>query len=311
MFNHYVEVQGSVMTKDDTQIYPEMAGQMTRLYVNEGDYVKRGQLIAIVDDGGLKQQIAQQQVQLELAKTTFERQKRLWDQNIGSEMQYLEAKNRVEALEEGIAAQRQQLKKVNVYAPFSGSVEEVITQQGQVVSPGATPIIRLVGLGAMYVEAEVPENYLPSVNRGTNTLVTLDAIDLEYESTVRRINNTINPNSRSFIIEVGVPNNRLIKPNLIANLKINDYSNESAILIPTDIIDEDAAGEQFIYVVDEQSQDGIATVKKVVIETGETNEENWIEVTSGLEGNQQVIGEGAKSLSEGDKVEILPYEPEQ
>ena len=97
LFNHYVEVQGSVMTKDDTQIYPEMAGQMTRLYVNEGDYVKRGQLIAIVDDGGLKQQIAQQQVQLELAKTTFERQKRLWDQNIGSELQDLEAKNRVEA----------------------------------------------------------------------------------------------------------------------------------------------------------------------------------------------------------------------
>lgn len=306
-FEHFVQVQGSVKTKDDTHIYPEMAGQMTRLYVQEGEYVKRGQLIATVDDGGLKQQIAQQEVQLQLARTTFERQERLWEQNIGSEMQYLEAKNRVEALEEGIAAMRQQLKKVNVYAPFNGAVEEVITQQGQVVSPGATPIIRLVGLGSRYVEAEVPETYLQSIDRGTKTIVTLDAIDYEYNSTVKRVNSTINPASRSFIIEVGVPNNRLIKPNLIANLKMNDYTNDEAILIPLSVINEDAEGNQFVFVVDKlmDEQQNTATVKRVSITTGKNTGDGMIEVLEGLETNQQLISEGAKVLEDGQTVTLM------
>ena len=310
LFNHYVEVQGSVKTKDDTQIYPEMSGVMTRLYVREGQYVKRGALIATVDDGGLKQQIAQQQVQLDLAKTTFERQKRLWEQNIGSEMQYLQAKNNVEALEKGIASMNQQLKKVNVYAPFSGSVEQVITQQGQVVSPGATPIIRLVGLGAMYIEAEVPENYLPSVSRGTKAIVNLDAIETEYNSSVKRINNTINPASRSFIIEIGVPNNSLIKPNLIANVKINDYTSKNAILIPSDIVNEDAEGQQYVFVVDEMVNETVAKVKRVIVETGKVTSEGLIEITSGIEPDQKIIAEGSKTLSDGDEVEVLAYNPE-
>ena len=310
LFNHYIKVQGSVKTKDDTQIFPEMSGQMTRLYVREGQYIKRGALIATVDDGGLKQQIAQQQVQLDLAKTTFERQKRLWEQNIGSEMQYLEAKNRVEALEKGIASMQQQLRKVNVYAPFSGSVEEVITKQGQVVTPGATPIIRLVGLGSMYVEAEVPENFLPSIQRGTKVLVTLDAIDTEYATTVKRINNTINPASRSFTIETGVPNNPLIKPNLIANLRLNDYSNENAILVPQETVNENSLGEEFVFVVDSVNNENIATVKEVVVETGESTEGGWIEIISGLDADKRVIAEGAKTLADGEEVEVLPYENE-
>lgn len=313
VFNHYVEVQGSVVTKNDKQIYPEMSGVMTRLYVNEGSYVKRGALIATVDDGGLKQQIAQQQVQLELARTTFERQKRLWDQNIGSEMQYLEAKNRVEALQKGIESMQQQLKKVNVYAPYSGSVEEVITKQGQVVSPGATPIIRLVGLGDLYVEAEVPERFLPTVTTGTSTIVELEAIDKEFSSKVRRVNSTINPSSRSFKVEVPVPNDRLIKPNLIANLKLNDYSNEDAILIPTDVINEDASGEQSVFVVDQliDEVEEIYSIRRMVVELGKENDNGMVEVLSGLENNSKIIAEGAKSLIDGDEVKITSFENSQ
>ena len=313
VFNHYVEVQGSVVTKNDKQIYPEMSGVMTRLYVNEGSYVKRGALIATVDDGGLKQQIAQQQVQLELARTTFERQKRLWDQNIGSEMQYLEAKNRVEALQKGIESMQQQLKKVNVYAPYSGSVEEVITKQGQVVSPGATPIIRLVGLGDLYVEAEVPERFLPTVTTGTSTIVELEAIDKEFSSKVRRVNSTINPSSRSFKVEVPVPNDWLIKPNLIANLKLNDYSNEDAILIPTDVINEDASGEQSVFVVDQliDEVEEIYSIRRMVVELGKENDNGMVEVLSGLENNSKIIAEGAKSLIDGDEVKITSFENSQ
>lgn len=305
VFNHYVEVQGSVKTKDDAMVYPEMPGVMTRLYVRDGQYIRKGALVARIDDGGMAQQVAQQEIQLSLAQTTYDRQKRLWDQNIGSEIQYLQAKNQVEALQKAIEAQKRQLSKANVYAPFSGVVEEVITKQGQVVSPGATPLFRLVNLNSLYVEAEVPENYLPTVQKGTNAVVDFEAIGKEYESKVRRVNSTINPNSRSFVIEVGVPGGeKLIKPNLIANLKLNDYSNEDAILLPSDIIIEDSAGNQFVYVTDSLPSDNIATVKKVAIETGESTPEGMVEITTGLEAGKMIISEGAKNLNDGDKVEI-------
>ncbi len=308
VFAHYIEVQGSVMTKNDAMIYPEYSGVMTRLNVSEGQYVKTGALIATISDGGLNQQIAQQQVQLELAKTTFERQKRLWDQNIGSEIQYLQAKNNYEAIQKGIAAMQEQLKKINVYAPFSGVVEEIITKQGQVVSPGATPILHLVGLGSMYVEADVPENYLPDVRRGTKVDVIMDAIELEYHSSVRRINSTINPASRAFTIEVGVPNNKLIKPNLIANLNINDYTNNKAILVPSDIVSEDANGDQFLFVIDQLVKDDIYTVKRVVVESGLSDEDGNVEIVEGLESGQRVIDEGAKNLLDGQEVQVLDYD---
>lgn len=306
VFNHFIEVQGSVLTKNDAQIYPEMAGVMTRLYVKEGSYVKRGALIATVDDGGLRQQIAQQQVQLDLAKTTFERQKRLWNQNIGSEMQYLQAKNRVEALQKGIASMQQRLENVNVYAPFSGMVEQVITKQGQMVSPGATPIIRLVGLGNLYVEAEVPERYLPTVQRGTKAMLQLEALKKQYNSEVRRVNSTINPASRSFIIEAPLPHDKLLKPNLIANVKLNDYTNENAILIPTNVINEDADGNQSVFVVDEviDDQKQIVSVNRVFVEVGKEGDNGMVEILSGLEKNAKVIAEGAKTLVDGDHVQL-------
>ncbi|MBX2845353.1 MAG: efflux RND transporter periplasmic adaptor subunit [Saprospiraceae bacterium] len=305
LFKHYVEVQGSVKTKDDVMIYPEFSGVMTNLYVREGQYIRKGALVARVDDGGMKQQIAQQEVQLDLAKTTYERQKRLWDQNIGSEIQYLQAKSNVESLEKAIAAMQSQLSKVNVYAPFSGIVEEVITKQGQVVSPGATPLFRLVNLGTMYVEAEVPESYLPKIKRGTQVEVEFEALDRKYNSTVRRINNTINPNSRSFIVEVNVPNkDRLVKPNLIANLRLNDYTNKNAILIPSSLILENANGDSYVFVADSLNQQNETMVSRTPLELGESTEDGYVEVLTGLETGQQIIEEGAKNLEDGDEVRI-------
>ncbi len=308
IFKHFVEVQGSVKTKDDAMVFPEYAGVMTNLYVREGQYVRRGALVAKVDDGGLTQQIAQQEVQLALARTTYEKQKSLWDQNIGSEMQYLQAKSNVAALEKAIAAMRVQLKKVNVYAPFGGIVEEIITKQGQVVSPGATPLFRLVNLGSMYVEAEVPESYLPKIKRGTEVEVTFEALDKTYSSRIRRVNNTINPDNRSFIVEVNVPNrDKLIKPNLIAELRINDYTNKEAILIPGNIISEDAVGGQYVFVLDTIMTDRSATAKKTLLETGETTENDYVEILEGLAPGQMVIDEGARTLEDGDQVEVLKY----
>lgn len=310
LFKHYVEVQGSVKTKDDVMVFPEFSGVMTNLFVNEGQYITKGDLVAKVDDGGLTQQIAQQEVQLDLARTTFERQKRLWDQNIGSEIQYLQAKSQVESLERAIDVTKKQMTKVNVYAPFSGIVEEVITKQGQVVSPGATPLFRLVNLGSMYVEAEVPETYLSKIKRGTEVEVEFDALDRTYKSRVRRINNTINPNSRSFIIEVNVPNkDRLVKPNLIANLKLNDYTNKNAILIPGSILQENTEGESHVFIIDSLNVENETMVTRTLLTLSEnTTEEGFVEVLEGLEEGQKIIAEGGKALQDGDIVKVYKEE---
>lgn len=304
VFNHYVEVQGNVMTKNDVQIYPEYSGVMNVLHVQEGQYVSKGALVATIDDGGLEQQITQQRIQLSLAKTTYDRQASLWEQNIGSEMQYLSAKNAYESLQEGISALEKQLKKRFVYAPFSGYVETVITKQGQVVSP-ATPILRLIGTNTLYLEAEVPENYLPTVQKGTKAMITLDAIQKEYETRVKRVNNTINPANRSFLIELNVPNDRLIKPNLIANVKLNDYTNTNAILLPESVINQDAAGNSFVFILDQLLEDGVYQVKQQQVSIGKSTEEGYLEITEGIIDGVKVIEEGAKTLSNGEQVKLV------
>lgn len=305
VFRHFVEVQGSVKTKNDQMISPEMGGILTQLNVTEGQFVQKGAVIGKVDDSIIQEQIAQQKIQLGLAKTTYERQKALWDKNIGTEIQYLQAKNSYEALQQGITITEKQLSKVNIYAPYSGVVEQIITKQGQVVGPGS-PIIRLVGLSSLYVQADVPEDYLAQVRRGTKTLVRLDAINQEYMTTVKRINATINPQSRAFTVEVGVPKSRLVKPNLIANLKINDYTNQNALLVPSNVVSEDADGHQFLFLV-ENEKNGFATVKKQQVQVGRSTQDHLVEILGGITKEQRIIQEGAKNLSNDQNVQILDY----
>lgn len=305
VFRHFVEVQGSVKTKNDQMISPEMGGILTQLNVAEGQFVQKGAVIGKVDDSIIQEQIAQQKIQLGLAKTTYERQKALWDKNIGTEIQYLQAKNSYEALQQGITITEKQLSKVNIYAPYSGVVEQIITKQGQVVGPGS-PIIRLVGLSSLYVQADVPEDYLAQVRRGTKTLVRLDAINQEYMTTVKRINATINPQSRAFTVEVGVPKSRLVKPNLIANLKINDYTNQNALLVPSNVVSEDADGHQFLFLV-ENEKNGFATVKKQQVQVGRSTQDHLVEILGGITKEQRIIQEGAKNLSNDQNVQILDY----
>jgi len=166
LFNHFLELQGSVATKQNVVIYPEMAGTLQRVYVKEGQKVRKGQLLASIDDGGMGQQVAQLQVQATLAKTTFERQKRLWDQNIGSEIQYLQAKTNYEATQNAVNQAKSQLAKSTINAPFSGVIDEVITDQGTVVAPGQSMVFRLVNLSDMYIGADVPETYITSIKKG-------------------------------------------------------------------------------------------------------------------------------------------------
>jgi membrane fusion protein (multidrug efflux system) len=304
VFNHYLELQGSVQTKQNLVIYSEIPGILLRVYVKEGQRVSKGQLLASIDDGGMEQQVAQLQIQADLAKTTFERQERLWDKKIGSEIQYLQAKSSYEAQQKAVSQLKSQLEKSSVRAPFSGVIDDVISEQGSVVSPGQSQLMRIVNLRDMYIETDVPESYISSVSKNKDVLVEFPVLGKTMNAKIRQTGNFINPANRTFKIEIAVPNkDRAIKPNLTAKLKINDYTNENAILIPQDIISENANGEQYIYVVKDKNGK-YAIADQVIIETGKT-QGDVIEVLKGLEKNDvEIIQEGARSVRNQQEVEI-------
>ncbi len=306
VFNHYVEVQGNVETKQNVLVYPEFQGTLSRVYVKEGQRVSKGQTLARIDDGGLSSQVAQAEAQAALAKTTFERQQRLWDQKIGSEIQYLQAKTQYESAQNVVRQARSQLGKTTVTAPFSGVIDEVVTDQGTVVSPGVA-LFRIVNLEDMYVTAEIPESYLPTVTKGKKVMVEFPVLGEEIATTVRQTGNYINPANRSFAIEVDVPNkNGRIKPNLTARLLINDYTSENAILIPLNVINENADGEQYVYIASAKANTDIMLAKQKIITTGKS-QGDLIEILSGIDSGDKIIVEGARSVKDYQEVKILTY----
>ena len=309
-FKHILELQGNVTTKDLLVITPEYNGILTNVYVKEGQQVSKGQTLAKIDDGGLSQQLAQLKIQADLAKTTYERQKRLWDQNIGSEIQYLQAKSTYESQQEAVNQMQQQIAKTVVKAPFSGTIDDVITEQGSVVAAGASPLMRIVNLNNMYIETEVPERYVTDVVKNKDVVVELPVLNKKIDTKIRQAGDVINPANRTFKVEIEVPNkDKSIKPNLTAKLKINDYTNKEAILIPQSVISENAEGEQYVYVVTNKNEKGIGNAKRVIIETGKT-QGDVIEILNGLETGAEIIKEGARSVRDGQSVEVLHYKEE-
>ncbi|WP_421823860.1 efflux RND transporter periplasmic adaptor subunit [Flagellimonas oceanensis] len=303
-FQHYLELQGDVMTDQNVLVYPEMAGTLYRVYVEEGQRVSKGQLLGSIDDGGLSSQLAQLKTQAELSKTTFERQKRLWEQNIGSEIQYLQAKTQYEAQQNAVKQLESQVGKSSIRAPFSGIVDDVIKDQGTVVSPGpGSEVFRIVNLSDMYIDVEVPESHLPNVTPGKTAEVYFPVLGEAITTKVRQTGNFINPSNRSFVAEIPVPNkDGHIKPNLTAQVKINDYTNGNAILIPQSVVSENAEGEQYVYTIAEK--DGETVAKKSIIKPGKT-QGDYLEVLEGLSAGSQVIVDGARSVRDGQNVQVL------
>ena len=305
VFNHFLELQGDVKTKQNVLIYPEMAGQLEAIYVKEGQYVKKGQVLAKINDGGLINQLAQVKTQTALAKTTFERQKRLWEQKIGSEIAFLQAKATFEAQENSVSQLKKQLAKSVLTAPFSGVIDDVMKEQGVVVAPGmGAEVFRIVNLSKMYIETAVPESYITSIKKGKSVDVIFPVLGRKMNSSVRQAGNFINPSNRTFKVEIAVDNKEGdIKPNLTAKLKINDYTSDKALLVPQSIISENAKGEQYVYVVkDLKGKRG--TAKQVIINTGKT-QGDVVEVLDGIKAGDKIIKEGARSVQNNQEVQVL------
>ena len=305
-FTHYIEIQGDVKTKQNILVYPEMPGILRKVYVKEGQYVKKGQLLASIDDGGMSNQVAQLETTTELAKTTFERQKRLWDQKIGSEIQFLQAKTNYEAQTHTLSQLKQQQGRASVRAPFSGIIDDVMKEAGTVVAPGiGSEIFRVVNLKNMYVEAEVPERYIASITKNKEVKVLFPILGKEIISKVKQVGSFINPDNRSFRVEIPVGNkDGNIKPNLTAKLQINDYTSNEAVLIPQGIISENSNGQQFVYAIKDKKANNEAIAEKVVITTGKT-QGDLIEVLDNLNAGTEIIEEGARSVKNGQEVKVI------
>lgn len=300
IFSHYLEVQGNVNTKENLIIYPQYAGILNTVNVIAGQKVTKGQVLGTIDDGGLSQQLGQLENQLALAKTTFERQKRLWDQKIGSEIQYLQAQTNMVSQQKAVNQMKSQMAKTRIIAPFNGVIDELIAERGQVVGPGQG-LMRIVNLNNMFVSTTVPESYIGKLKVGTEVSVYLASLGKSFNGKIRQVGNNINPNNRSFGIEVSVPNTEnLLRPNQVAKLKITDYTNAKAVVVPSNVIQEDADGNQFVFEVSSvKDKTGIA--KKVIVKVGKTSD-NFTEILSGLEPKIMVVGDGVKTVSEGMKL---------
>lgn len=301
VFNHYLDIQGNVNTKENILIQPEIPGALIELKVKAGQRVNKGQMLARIDDSGLSQQVASLENQYAFAKTTFERQKNLWNQKIGSEMQYLQAQTQMISAQRSVAQIKAQLSKTIIKAPFSGVIDEVFVEKGQVVAPSAQGLMRIVNLSNMYVSTSVPETYIGKLKIGTQVDVFLASLGKTYKGKVRQIGSFLNPSNRSFGIEVSVPNpENLLRPNQVARLKIIDYANKNSVVIPSSIIQEDSEGNKFVFTATKvNGKTGIA--KKAIVKLGQSSD-SLTEVLSGLTSDDVIVTEGANAISEGMKL---------
>ena len=302
-FKHYVEVQGNVETDQNIVIYPEYSGILTKVYVEEGEQVKKGQLLAKIEENGISSQLAEVQTKLNLAKTTYERRKKLWDKNIGSEMQYLKAKANYEGMQKSVQQLKTQLSKTKVRAPFSGTIDNIITDQGGLVNQGQSQLFRIVNLEKMYVSADVPENYLNNIKKGSEVRVEIASIGKTFEGKVRQVSSFINPNNRTFEVKVSVPNkNGMVKPNQNAKIKVNDFTSENNIVISENLLKEDASRNRMAFKV-KKKNDSLGKAVKTKVKTGRSYE-NQIEITEGLKAGDFIIVDGVRTIRDGHEVKI-------
>ena len=297
-FKHFVEVQGKVMSDDYVDVAAEVPGRILSLKVKEGQAIKRGQLIAIIDQESTKKQIAELETAKDLAQTVFERQKRLWDQKIGSEMQFLQAKNNLERLDKNLDLLNLQLSKSKIYSPAYGVVERVVLQGGELASPGS-PIIQILNTSALKVVLSLPETYLSIIKKGQKMDVAFPAIGKKVNLRVSMIGNVIHSNNRTLPVELALNSrdSRMVKPNLLTIAKVNDFTVENAVTVPIELVQQEIGGKDYVFALEGNK------AKKMYVETGESYEGSIL-ITKGLTGDETIINDGAHGLLNGATVEV-------
>lgn len=300
-FEHYFVVQGAVEADKNALVYPEAMGEIVSINVVEGQSVNKGDVLLELDAKLVRSQIAELETSYELVKEMYLKQEKLWNQKIGSEIQYLEAKNRKETMEKTLNTLRAQLDMYIVRAPFAGVVDEIVPKVGEAAAP-QMPVARVINLNQVYIKSDVSENYISAVKQGTSARVHFPSIDKSWATQVKRSGDFINANNRTFKVRFDLDNSTgELVPNMLADIHIMDYALDSAIVIPSKVIQEDRNNNEYIYVRSGSGDE--VTVKKVIIKTGMSYNGETV-VLEGLKGNEEFINEGARSVQDGDIVQI-------
>jgi membrane fusion protein (multidrug efflux system) len=295
--NHYLEIQGSVESNRNIQVSPKMSGIITQIYVSEGQYVSAGKVLAQIDDAVLKASRAELETQADLLKTIFEKQKRLWDQEIGTEIQYLQAKNNYDAVQKRLSSLDEQIAMSKIKAPISGTVDDVMPKVGEMATPGM-PAFRVTNSSDLSLVAKVSEAYAPYVKRGDAVNIYFPAIDKTYKARVTTVSQSIDPISRTFEVKAKLPADKQIKINMYGKMAINDRNLKDVIVAPVDVLQKGATGN-YVYIAEEQNGKWLARRRSVDMGL---SYENQAEITSGLQAGDRLITDGFKEVSEGQVV---------
>ncbi|WP_238751513.1 efflux RND transporter periplasmic adaptor subunit [Neolewinella maritima] len=301
-FSNYAEVQATVRASETAMATPEIPGRILRMNFEEGDAIRKGQLVAVLDVEGTETQRAELETAASLAKTVYERQEKLWEQNIGSEIQYLQAKNNYDRIQQQLKSVDVQTNKRNVYAPLSGTVDRVMQRTGEATMPGA-PILSIISTDDLDVVADAPEDLLTKVQLRQRVRVRVPALDLEFEAPISRIGRTVDPANRTFEVEIDVPRQytKQLKANLLAEVEVLDFSGEDMLIVGQDQIQQEIDGRRFVYTVAEGERGPVA--RKTYIETGQSYDNKAV-VASGLVAGDRLITNGSRGLTDGQPISL-------
>jgi RND family efflux transporter MFP subunit len=300
VFNHYIDVQGTVDGDQNIAVSPQMAGIVTAVYVKEGTPVKKGQVMVDLDAQVMKQSLEEVNTQLALATSIFDKQSALWEKKIGSEVQYLQAKSGKESLEQRASTIKEQLKMAKIISPISGTVESVPLRVGQMASPGVpTSTIRVINMSVAKISAEVAETYATRIKDGNEALASFPDIGKEIETKLNFTSRFIDPINRTFKVECKISSNDIeLRANMIAYIKIKDYTNEKAFCVPVNYVQSNQDGK-FVCIAKQNGNDWIAEHR--MIKTG-MDYNGVIEVLEGISAGENIITSGFQNLNGGEKV---------
>ncbi len=300
IFEHFFEVHGNVEAKENAAIYAEVPGRISDIHVVEGQVVRKGDLLISIDASQLESGIKELEKGMELASKMYLKQKALWDQKIGSEVQFLEVKNNKESLEQRLVTMKEQLNMYKIRAPFNGIVDDIVPRTGESAIPGRS-VARVLNLNKVYLEGAVSEKYISSVKAGGFVEVKFPSLGESVKAKVSRVGNFINPANRTFQVKVEFNNSKgKYKPNQLAVMKIRDYRAEDAFVIPTRIVQQDRSGQDYVYTFEGTD---VKRVKKLELKLGQSYE-GFVQVLSGLDSTTVLIDKGSKSVQSMDAIKI-------
>ena len=301
-FQHDFNVYGTVRSDQSVTLYPESAGRIQRVLVRSGQKVSAGQVLVELDNSVVQSSLAEIKTQLDLAQTLFDKQKRLWDQGIGSEVQYLQAKTQLEGLQKRLSTAQKQAAMATVRAPFAGSVDELFAKQGEYAAPGM-PMARLISSGGLRLELDVPETYITRLKVGQKIALDFNSINVKTTATISQVGDFINPDSRTFKVSVNLPSNGQYKPNMMASAQVVDYESTGVLTLPNRLILQDTKGQNYTYVF-VPAANGLGKVERRALTLGVSNNDAT-EVLGGLKAGEQVIDRGIRSVQTGETVKSV------